>query len=879
MSDRTPARWRFIPVLSGLVVLVVLAGRVAWPVASAPSDQVTATIETPGLTASPAALPRSTFGRSTLTPWPTLELAESTPASGATFEGSATPTNTSVTDSTPTATVPITETVTPIVTITDTLTPLPTVTTTLTPVITVTATITPTATVSPTFTPSPSPTPTVGRLLITEVYADAPQAGSDAAYEWVELFNPGDQTIDLAGWSLSDNSGNDALPPATLAPGAFLVIAASPAFFENFPGYSGPVVFLNDGAIGNGLSNSGDRVMLRRPDGALADALSYGSDRSIFDPPAPAVAAGHSLERVPPDRDTDTAADFIDQLSPSPGHGTYPTPTPTPRPVVPPGTVLVNEVAYNPPQSGSDAVYEWIELFNASPATVNLAGWSLSDNAAQDSLPPVELPPGNFVVVAASPHFQENFPDFHGAIIYLDGIIGNGLGNDGDRVVLRGPGDELVDGISYGDDASVLDPPCFDVAAGHSLERAPAGHDTDAATDFVDQPAPSPGQAYTPPVPPVLNEFLPAPLHGDWDGDGQASSNDEWIELYNPGAAAIDVGGWQLDDSPDGSRPYRISTGTRIGPKGFRVFFKGETGVALNDAGDEVRLLSPAGQVVDHYAYPGNPGYDQSFSRSVDGAGEWRADYAVTPGEPNHPRPAEPAQPEEKEEPAQPPAPLRLTIAQARTQKSGTRVLVTGQVTAPPGIFDTHTAYVQDTTAGIKVYLGSADLPVLAEGDQVEVVGRIGQFYGERELRPGSAGDVHRLGPGTPPAPRPVQTGEVSETLEGLLVQVSGAVTGFSPSTLTLDDGSGPATVVFREATGLRRPWVERGQVWTVVGVAGQYAIAGRPGYRVLPRFGRDVGRGGTPGSRPPELLPVTGGEPDQEAKGSQLTDCVLGGR
>jgi DNA/RNA endonuclease YhcR with UshA esterase domain len=237
----------------------------------------------------------------------------------------------------------------------------------------------------------------------------------------------------------------------------------------------------------------------------------------------------------------------------------------------------------------------------------------------------------------------------------------------------------------------------------------------------------------------------------------------------------------------------------------------------------------------------------------VDGAGEWKTDYAVTPGEPNHPRPTEPAQPEEKEEPARPPAPLRLSIAQARTQKSGTQVVVAGQVTVPPGIFDTHTAYVQDATGGIKVYLGSADLPVLAEGDQVEVVGRIGQFYGERELRPGSAGDVRQLGPGTPVVPQPIQTGQVDEAVEGLLVRISGAVAGFSRAALTLDDGSGPAAVVFREGIGFRRPWVERGQVWTAVGVVGQYTgSGGESGYRVLPRFVGDVVAG-------PGLLPVTG--------------------
>jgi hypothetical protein len=101
--------------------------------------------------------------------------------------------------------------------------------------------------------------------------------------------------------------------------------------------------------------------------------------------------------------------------------------------------------------------------------------------------------------------------------------------------------------------------------------------------------------------------------------------------------------------------------------------------------------------------------------------------------------------------------------------------------------------------------------------------------------------------------PQPIQTGQVDEAVEGLLVRISGAVAGFSRSALTLDDGSGPAAVVFREGIGFRRPWVERGQVWTAVGVVGQYTgSGGESGYRVLPRFVGDVVAG-------PGLLPVTG--------------------
>ena len=104
----------------------------------------------------------------------------------------------------------------------------------------------------------------------------------------------------------------------------------------------------------------------------------------------------------------------------------------------------------------------------------------------------------------------------------------------------------------------------------------------------------------------------------------------------------LHLGGWQLDDRADeGTRPYVIPPGTTIPSQSFWLFFKAETWVGLNDDGDEARLLRPDGSIADVIEYEVHPGYDQSFSRTVDGGGEWVGDWAVTPGEPNRPRASE----------------------------------------------------------------------------------------------------------------------------------------------------------------------------------------------------------------------------------------------
>jgi hypothetical protein len=121
----------------------------------------------------------------------------------------------------------------------------------------------------------------------------------------------------------------DTLPPARLAPGAYAVVAAAQDFHRQYPAFQGNLLALADGRIGNGLANDGDRLLLLDEEGRPVDGLSYGSDHEFFEPPVPSAPSGHSLERFPPDRDTDTAADFRDNPHPSPGTGPQAASTPT----------------------------------------------------------------------------------------------------------------------------------------------------------------------------------------------------------------------------------------------------------------------------------------------------------------------------------------------------------------------------------------------------------------------------------------------------------------------------------------------------------------------------------------------------------------------
>jgi hypothetical protein len=158
--------------------------------------------------------------------------------------------------------------------------------------------------------------------------------------------------------------------------------------------------------------------------------------------------------------------------------------------------LVINEVLYDPDTASSDADGEWVEIYNTGAGDVSLVGWSLRDHARAVPLPDIVLPPHGFAVIAASDSFFSAYPGFDGIAGWLGGRIGNGLGNDGDLLELIAPDGVAVDAVSWGDDASALVPPVDAVGAGHSIERSPAGIDTNAAADFVDNAAPSPGRVH-----------------------------------------------------------------------------------------------------------------------------------------------------------------------------------------------------------------------------------------------------------------------------------------------------------------------------------------------------------------------------------------------
>jgi hypothetical protein len=108
----------------------------------------------------------------------------------------------------------------------------------------------------------------------------------------------------------------------------------------------------------------------------------------------------------------------------------------------------------------------------------------------------------------------------------------------------------------------------------------------------------------------------------------------DWIEIKNTGADAVDASGYVLKDDKDSSR-FDIPSGTIIAAGGYATFDVGNV-FGLGKGGDAARLFLPDNTtLVDGYTWPSDSVYPATWGRCADGTGAFEINATPSKGAAN----------------------------------------------------------------------------------------------------------------------------------------------------------------------------------------------------------------------------------------------------
>jgi len=283
---------------------------------------------------------------------------------------------------------------------------------------------------------------------LNEVQADNGNGPLDNAGQhepWVELYNPGSNTLDLAGYALSGdyaNPGQWSFPPgASIPAGGFLVVWCDGETNQTTAGAPHANFRLGPGGGQVGLSRDLGQTW------QLVDYLTYAG-----------LPANWSYGDIP------DAQPFHR------GNMFFVTPGATNNPASPPITIFINEWMAENSQTLADPAdggfEDWFELFNPGTNTVDLGGFFLTDDLSE----PFEfripdnghylVPPGGFLLVWADGEDGQNSTnrgDLHADF---------SLNRSGEAIGLFAADGTQIDAVTFG--AQVAD-----VAEGRYPDGAP----------------------------------------------------------------------------------------------------------------------------------------------------------------------------------------------------------------------------------------------------------------------------------------------------------------------------------------------------------------------------------------------------------------------
>ena len=242
------------------------------------------------------------------------------------------------------------------------------------------------------------------RVVINELLANSDAPPST---DWLELYNPGPIPVDMNNVYLSDDRFNllrYKIPDVNvMQTGDFRAVreGTPPTGFPFGLSYDGETIYVT--------AATNDPVL--RPLRVL-DAVRYG-----------AVEPDVTLGRFP------NGGKFFGRLS----SATYK--AKNTKPFI--HDIVINEIMYH--HGTRDERYEYVELYNRGPNTVNLYGWALTDGITYSFVTSVQIQPYSYLVVAQDPNFLK---DVYGNLVFGSNLFGpytGSLDDHSERIRLSYP--------------------------------------------------------------------------------------------------------------------------------------------------------------------------------------------------------------------------------------------------------------------------------------------------------------------------------------------------------------------------------------------------------------------------------------------------------
>ncbi len=338
-------------------------------------------------------------------------------------------------------------------------------------------------------------------------------------HEFVEIFNPGAQAVDLSGWRLRSGIEFDFPEGTTIHPRGFLVVSHDRDAVAEAFGISRHVLL---GNFRGSLDNGTEKIALVDARGVLVDEVRY-DDESPWSSSADGL--GGSLERICATADSSLASNWSSnaETGPTPNRANHSVSCPLPEPATP--RVTINEIFYHPPGRGEEDL-EFVELANTTDAPISLRGWFFLDGFTFIFDDDASIPANGYLAVARNAEaVKEEFG--------VENVVGDYVGqlsNSGERLTLVDGNGEVVDSVRYRDGG---DWPMVADGFGISLEKM----NETAPSDFAGS----------------WNEAQPVRPEGTTSVGASGYATSDRLLIYNggPGEFLIDNISLRRTDQPD----------------------------------------------------------------------------------------------------------------------------------------------------------------------------------------------------------------------------------------------------------------------------------------------------------------------------------------